>query len=116
MAAVFKLACVVLAFMVVAAPYAAEGAITCPTVTQKMAPCLGYLLGGAVSPNCCPNVVSLLGMAKSTPDRQAACGCLKTAAKAMPNLNMAKAAALPGLCKVNIPYKISPTTDCSKVK
>ncbi|KAI3952808.1 hypothetical protein MKX01_006851 [Papaver californicum] len=116
MAGVFKLACLVLAFMVVAAPYAAEGTLSCSDVTVKMAPCLGYLLGGVASPNCCPNVRALLSMAKSTPDRQAACGCLKNSAKSMPNIRMDKAAGLPGLCKVNIPYKISPTTDCAKVK
>ncbi|MCL7049336.1 hypothetical protein MKW94_010664 [Papaver nudicaule] len=116
MAAVFKLACLVLAFMVVAAPYSAEATITCSTVTSKMAPCLGFLLGGALAPSCCPGVKGLLNMASSTPDRQAACTCLKNAAKAMTNIKMANAAALPGKCGVNIPYKISPATDCTKVK
>ncbi|KAI3962024.1 hypothetical protein MKX01_039846 [Papaver californicum] len=113
MAGVFKFACVVLAFMVVAAPYAAEGALTCGQVDGKMAPCLGYLMGRPIASNCCQNVVALLGMAKSTPDRQAACNCLKNAAKSMTGIKMANAAALPRLCKVNIPYSISPNTDCA---
>ncbi|XP_026457123.1 non-specific lipid-transfer protein-like [Papaver somniferum] len=116
MAAVFKLVCVLLAFMVVSAPYAAEGALTCGQVASKMTPCLGFLLGNPMSPGCCPGVKGLLAMAKSTPDRQAACNCLKGAAKSMSGINMAKAAALPKQCGVNIPYQISPATDCAKVK
>ncbi|MCL7037288.1 hypothetical protein MKW94_002402 [Papaver nudicaule] len=117
MAARLKLACVVLACMVVAAPYyAAEGAITCGMVTSKMAPCLGYLKGGALATGCCPGVKSLLGAAQTTPDRQAACNCLKSAAGSIAGINFANAASLPSKCGVNIPYKISPSTDCTKVK
>ncbi|KAI3925078.1 hypothetical protein MKW98_009728 [Papaver atlanticum] len=116
MAAVFKLVCVLLAFMVVSAPYAAEGTLTCGQVASKMAPCLGFLMGGAMSSGCCPGVKGLLGMAKATPDRQAACNCLKNAAKSMSGIKMANAAALPKQCGVNIPYQISPATDCAKVK
>ncbi|MCL7031351.1 hypothetical protein MKW94_029146 [Papaver nudicaule] len=114
MAAMLKLACVVLACMVVAAPYAADGAITCGTVTAKMAPCLGYLKGGALASNCCSGVKSLLGAAQTTPDRQTACTCLKSASGSIPGINYANAASLPSRCGVSIPYKISPSTDCTK--
>ncbi|MCL7030137.1 hypothetical protein MKW94_006445 [Papaver nudicaule] len=116
MAAMFKLACVVVACMVVLAPYPADGAISCGTVQYQMAPCLGYLLGGALQPGCCAGVKSLLGSAQTTPDRQAACRCLKGAAGSISGINFANAASLPSKCGVNIPYKISPSTDCTKVK
>ncbi|MCL7023037.1 hypothetical protein MKW94_022035 [Papaver nudicaule] len=116
MAAVFKLACVILACFVVVAPYAAEGAITCGMVTSKMAPCLGYLTGAALQPSCCSGVKSLLAAAQTTPDRQAACNCLKSASGSISGINFGNAASLPGKCGVSIPYKISPSTDCTKVQ
>lgn len=105
--------CVVVTCMVVAAPYAE--AITCGQVVSNLAPCLGYLKnGGAVPSGCCSGVTALNNAAQSTPDRQTACGCLKSAYSANSGINAGNAAALPGMCGVNIPYKISPSTDCSK--
>ncbi|KAI3890241.1 hypothetical protein MKX03_021245 [Papaver bracteatum] len=113
MAAVFKLAlCVLLAFMVVAAPYAAQGTLTCLQVGGKVGSCLGYLKGGHLDPDCCPGVKGLLAMAKTKDDRQAVCRCLKDAVKYIPNIKMDNVVALPGKCNVTIPY--SPTTDCAK--
>ncbi|KAI3844166.1 hypothetical protein MKX03_000064 [Papaver bracteatum] len=116
MAAMLKLACVVLACMVAAAPFSAEGAISCGTVTSKMAPCLGYLTGGSLPATCCAGVKSLLVSATTTPDRKAACNCLKSASSSIEGINYANAASLPSKCGVNIPYKISPSTDCTKVQ
>ncbi|MCL7033190.1 hypothetical protein MKW94_009177 [Papaver nudicaule] len=116
MAAMLKLACLVLACMIAVAPYAAEGAISCGMVTSKMAPCLGYLTGGALSTNCCQGVESLLAAAQTTPDRQTACDCLKSASSSIPGINYANAASLPSECGVNIPYEISPSTDCTTVQ
>ncbi|KAI3834006.1 hypothetical protein MKX03_003387 [Papaver bracteatum] len=56
MAALFKLECMVLAFIVVVAPYAAEGAVSCSTVRGKLSPCLDYLAGGPLNPQCCPGL------------------------------------------------------------
>ena len=108
--------CVVLvACMLVAAPY--TEAITCGQVASSLAPCVGYLSkGGDVPPACCSGVKSLNSAAQTTPDRQAACGCLKSAYSSNSGINPANAASLPGKCGVNIPYKISPSTDCSKVQ
>ncbi|KAL4561105.1 hypothetical protein LXL04_033267 [Taraxacum kok-saghyz] len=107
--------CVVVACMVVSAPYA--NAISCGQVVSNLAPCLGYLNnGGDVPSGCCSGVSALNNAAKSTPDRQTACGCLKSAYAANSGINPANAASLPGKCGVNIPYKISPSTDCSKVQ
>ncbi|KAG5582178.1 hypothetical protein H5410_052805 [Solanum commersonii] len=56
----------------------------------------------------------LLGAAKTPADRKTACTCLKSAASAIKGINVGKAAGIPRVCGVNIPYKISPSTDCSK--
>ncbi|XP_026384733.1 non-specific lipid-transfer protein 1-like [Papaver somniferum] len=116
MAAVIKLAYVVLAFMVVAAPYAAEGTLTYGQVAGKVGSCLGYLKGGDLNPDCCPGVKGLLAMAKTKDDRQAVCRCLKYAVQSVTGIKMANVVALPGKCDVTIPYKISPATDCATVK
>ncbi|KAK9068072.1 hypothetical protein SSX86_012183 [Deinandra increscens subsp. villosa] len=105
--------CVVVACMVVAAPYAE--ALSCGQVSSSLAPCIGYLTkGGAVPPKCCSGVKGLNNAAKTTPDRQAACGCLKSVSSSISGINPGYAASLPGKCGVSIPYKISPNTDCSK--
>ncbi|KAL7616722.1 hypothetical protein Lser_V15G02749 [Lactuca serriola] len=105
--------CVVVTCMVVAAPYA-EAAITCGQVVSSLSQCASYLRnGGAVPPACCSGVKSLNSAARTTPDRQTVCGCLK---RASGGVNAGNAASLPGKCGVNIPYKISPSTDCSKVQ
>lgn len=67
-------------------------------------------------PGCCSGIKSLNAAAKTTPDRQAACNCIKGASKGIPGINYGLASSLPGKCSVSIPYKISPSTDCSKVK
>ncbi|KAF7143614.1 hypothetical protein RHSIM_Rhsim05G0230200 [Rhododendron simsii] len=111
-----KLACVVLMCMVVTAPHA-QAAVTCGTVLTSLQPCLGYLRsGGAVPLPCCNGVKSLYSAAKTTADRQTACNCLKSASGQVGGINPGYASSLPKSCGVNIPYKISPSTDCAKVK
>ncbi|XP_042504413.1 non-specific lipid-transfer protein 1-like [Macadamia integrifolia] len=113
---VMKLVCLVLACMVVAAPHAVD-AITCGQVVSQLSPCLTYLrTGGAVPGTCCSAVKSLNAAVKTTPDRQTACGCLKNAYNTISGINAAYAGGLPGKCGVNLPYKISPTIDCSTVR
>ncbi|XP_010253094.1 PREDICTED: non-specific lipid-transfer protein 1-like [Nelumbo nucifera] len=114
---VVKVACLVVAVMVIAAPHQEVAAITCGQVVSSIAPCLNYLQkGGAVPPACCSGVKSLNSAAKTTPDRQTACNCLKSAAVSNPSIQAGLASSLPAKCGVNVPYKISPSTDCSKVK
>ncbi|PSS32748.1 Non-specific lipid-transfer protein [Actinidia chinensis var. chinensis] len=109
---------VVLMVMVVTAPPPqAEAAVTCGMVASSVAPCLAYLRnGGQVPSACCNGVKGLYNAASSTADRQTACNCLKNASKNIPNINLGLAASLPKDCGVNIPYKISPSTDCTKVQ
>ncbi|KAK9290442.1 hypothetical protein L1049_008612 [Liquidambar formosana] len=115
---VLKLVCVVLMCMVVVAPYA-ESAITCGQVVRSLTPCIPYVTnGGAVPANCCGGVKSLYAAAKTTPDRQSVCRCLKSAVSGVSytGYNLGLAAGLPAKCGVSIPYKISPSTDCNSVK
>ncbi|MQL67588.1 hypothetical protein F6Q10_34780 [Streptomyces vinaceus] len=106
--------CVLLECSVVVAPHAE--ALTCGQVTGALAPCLPYLQGGTSLGSCCGGVRGLLGVAKTPADRKTACNCLKSAANAIRGINLGKAAGLPAACGVNIPYKISPSTDCSRVQ
>ncbi|KAF8397034.1 hypothetical protein HHK36_018672 [Tetracentron sinense] len=111
---VLKFACImVLACMLVAAPHV-DASISCTQVSGYLVPCLNYLIrGGQLLPSCCKGVQNLNSAAKSTPDRQTACGCLKTASRNMQGLKLGLANSLPGKCGVRIPYQISPSTDCA---
>ncbi|MCA0763323.1 non-specific lipid-transfer protein, partial [Vibrio vulnificus] len=86
------------------------------TVDRAVMPCLNYLRGkGPLTGGCCNGVSSLNKLASNTPDRQAACKCLKQAAASFSGLNPATAEGLPGKCGVSIPYKISTSTNCAAV-
>nr|GEW18898.1 non-specific lipid-transfer protein-like [Tanacetum cinerariifolium] len=88
-------------------------AITCGQVVSSLSPCFSYLTkGGAVPPACCGAVKGLA--ANSTPDRRIICGCLKGASNS--GIKLDNANTVPSKCGVNIPYKISPDTDCSKIQ
>ncbi|KDP27368.1 hypothetical protein JCGZ_20192 [Jatropha curcas] len=110
-----KLACVLVMCMVVGAPLA-EAAITCGQVASSVSACIPYLRKGVAAPPpaCCSGVRSLNAAAKTTADRQQACKCLKSASNSIPGIDLNLAAGLPGKCGVSIPYKISPSVDCSK--
>ncbi|MCL7043220.1 hypothetical protein MKW94_026197 [Papaver nudicaule] len=106
---------VMLMCMLISAPYMAE-ALTCGQVTSNLAPCISYLTKkGALVPGCCSGVKTLNGAAKTTPNRKTACGCLKGAINSFKGIDLNLVAGLPGKCGVSIPYKIAPSTDCSKV-
>nr|ADR66945.1 non-specific lipid transfer protein [Prunus armeniaca] len=115
--AMTKLALVVALCMVVSVPIAQAQAITCGQVVSTLAPCINYVKsGGAVPPACCNGIRTLNGLAKTTADRQAACNRLKQLSGSIPGVNPNNAAALPGKCGVNVPYKISISTNCAAVK
>ena len=95
---------------------ASNAAITCGQVASAVSPCIPYVRGaGPLSTACCNAVRALNAEAKTTPDRQAACSCLKNLAGSIPGLKPANAAGLPSKCGVNVPFAISTSTDCSKV-
>ncbi|XP_047333367.1 non-specific lipid-transfer protein 1-like [Impatiens glandulifera] len=92
--------------------------LKCGTVFQTLSPCLGYIRTSGDKkplPACCNGVRSLNEAAVTTPDRQTACNCLKQVATGYSPAIVAVAATIPAKCGVSIPYKIDPTTDCSKV-
>ena len=109
-----KVACVVLMMFMIVAPMA-DAAISCGQVTGDLAACIPYLKGTSAAPTapCCSGVRALNNAAKTTPDRQAACNCLKNAAGAISGLNTGAASSLPSKCGVSIPYKISTSTNCA---
>ncbi|XP_048235844.1 non-specific lipid-transfer protein 1-like [Ricinus communis] len=112
-----KLVSLLLLCMVVA-PMTTQ-AITCGQVASSLGPCLKYLKGaaGPMPPAaCCNGVRGINSAARTTPDRQTACQCLKNAAGGISGLKPGLAESLPGKCKVNIPYKISLSTNCNSIK
>ncbi|KAL0450915.1 UNVERIFIED_CONTAM: Non-specific lipid-transfer protein 2 [Sesamum latifolium] len=101
------------AVLLVAPP--SEAAISCGTVVSYVQSCLPYVTNTGPLGSCCSGVKGLNGAAKTKEDRQSVCNCLKSLAGSNSGIDLGKVAALPGICGVNIPYKISPSTDCSKV-
>ncbi|PIA32470.1 hypothetical protein AQUCO_04500227v1 [Aquilegia coerulea] len=114
---IFKLTCVLVACTLVVSAPSAE-AMTCDFVFSKLFPCLNYISGsgGPVPSPCCAGIKSLNAAAKSTPDRKTACSCLTQAAKGVNGLNIKLIASIPNKCRVHIPFTLSPSTDCSKVR
>ncbi|CAN1134184.1 Non-specific lipid-transfer protein 5, partial [Linum perenne] len=116
MAAAMKLVSLFLVCALIAAPMTVN-AMTCGQVAGGLAPCLNYLKGsGLPTPGCCNGIKGLVSAARTTADRRQACNCLKSSAANVPGLNPTLAAGLPGKCGVNIPYKISTSTNCNTVQ
>ena len=113
--AVTKVALAVLmAFMLVSASHA-EATLTCDQVTMWLTPCISYaVLGGSVSPLCCQGVNSLNAAYKTADDRRGACQCIKDKAAYIPGIDYERVNAIPGKCGTTCPYKVYPSTDCSK--
>ncbi|WCJ19047.1 Non-specific lipid-transfer protein [Euphorbia peplus] len=93
-----------------------EAAISCSDVMKDLRPCVKYLVNGSGAPPaaCCAGASALASAATTTPDKQAACACIKSAAKQI-NPNAQLAQALPTNCGISFPYTVSPNVDCSKV-
>ncbi|XP_015897378.2 non-specific lipid-transfer protein 1-like [Ziziphus jujuba] len=94
-----------------------EAGMACNQIKVQLAQCMNYLIkGGNPPPQCCAGVKNVVSASRTTPDRQSACNCLKATAATLRGINVGNAASLPGKCGVNIPYKISPNTNCATVK
>ncbi|XP_050383561.1 non-specific lipid-transfer protein 1-like [Argentina anserina] len=116
---VLKVVCLVVLSMAALSFGGGKAAITCGQVVNKLMPCVPYVqTGGTPAANCCNGIRTLNGMAKTTPDRQGVCNCLKQAITGIPytGANTGLAAGLPAKCGVNLPYKINPSTDCKSIK
>lgn len=114
---IWKVLVFALALQAVAMRMSAEAAISCSTVISDVVPCLSYVAGSAASPTagCCNGVKALNAAAQTTPDRQAACKCIKSAAASY-KYNSDKAGKIPGLCGVNIGFPISASTNCNAIR
>ncbi|CAN1229983.1 Non-specific lipid-transfer protein [Linum grandiflorum] len=109
-----KLQVCVALLVIVAIVATVDGEITCGQVASSVAPCASYVTGmGALTQRCCNGVRSLSSAASSTPDKQAACRCLKNFAAGASSINYGLAAGLPGRCGVNVGFPISPSVDCN---
>ncbi|KAK4425050.1 Non-specific lipid-transfer protein 2 [Sesamum alatum] len=93
-----------------------EAAIGCGTVASYLNRCLPYLTRKGALGGCCNGIKGLYAAAKSTPDRQSVCKCVKSFAASVRGVNPGNAARLPGQCGINIRYKINPSIDCSKLQ
>lgn len=91
-------------------------AITCMDVDVALEPCIPYLVGQAPDPTktCCDGILHLKNLATTTPDRRAACTCMKAAASHLPGLKDSAVSALPQKCNAPLPYPISTSVDCTK--
>ncbi|CAL9150750.1 unnamed protein product [Musa hybrid cultivar] len=93
----------------------AHAAISCGQVVSYLTPCLGYARAiWPLTAGCCSGVRALDGAARTTPDRQTTCNCLKRSTAGIQGLKPGLISGIPRKCGVNIPYSISPSTDCSR--
>ncbi|KAL6520848.1 hypothetical protein OROGR_017417 [Orobanche gracilis] len=113
LASVMLISCMAAQVALLFAPHA-EAAISCGQMRGALLPCLGFLQGGALVPQCCTGVKSVSAASRTPVDRRAACNCLKAAATSFKNINFGNAASLPGKCGVRLSFTIGPNTDCSR--
>ncbi|CAK8575159.1 unnamed protein product [Lathyrus sativus] len=116
---VTKVVCLAIVCLVSFGPNAGE-AVPCGQVVNSLMPCVSYIMnGGSVPLRCCDGVKGLNNMARTPADRRDVCTCIKNAVTSSgfsySNTNLGNAASLPTKCGVNIPYRISPNTDCKSV-
>ncbi|CAK9144795.1 unnamed protein product [Ilex paraguariensis] len=98
------------------APPPSYAAISCSDVIKDIRPCVNYLKNGSGMPPaaCCTGASNLASSATTTADKQAACNCIKSAAKNA-NIKSELAKALPANCGITLSIPISPNTDCTKI-
>lgn len=91
-----------------------ESVLECTDVTQYVSPCIPYVTQNGPLGTCCDGIQGLFNAAQTTPDRQSVCNCFKSVTSGYSSAEADNAAGLPTQCGINIPYKLSPSTDCSK--
>ena len=91
-------------------------AINCVDVDMALRQCVPYLTGQAAEPAaaCCAGIAHLKNIATTTPERQAACSCVKEAASHLSGLKDDAVSTLPAKCNAPLPYPISAAVDCTK--
>ncbi|KAM7263614.1 hypothetical protein ACFE04_001297 [Oxalis oulophora] len=117
MAAKMIVGLVVVWMLVAVATTSTEASVSCSTVASDLSPCYSYLAnGGTPSSSCCSNIKSLYGSATTNADLQSLCTCLKQLYSSYgSSINLTYVEDVASKCDVDVPYKISPSTDCSSV-
>ncbi|XP_047976256.1 non-specific lipid-transfer protein 1-like [Salvia hispanica] len=114
-----KLFCSVLIAAALIAAFAplSQAAISCTAVISYVRPCDPYVKGTGPIGSCCSGARRLNAAARTTSDRQSVCNCLKSITRTgYSQASFSRAEGIPRLCGINIPYRISPSTDCTKVR
>lgn len=112
-----RVACAILACVMLGAAVVVDAAVTCNQVQQYVSPCTDYLTNrpGDVISKCCQGVRSANNAFRTTPDRQTACKCITQLVHARKGLNLERLKGLPGRCGVSIPnYAIRQNFDCKR--
>ncbi|ESQ49196.1 hypothetical protein EUTSA_v10021759mg [Eutrema salsugineum] len=107
-----------LAVCLVLALHCGEAAVSCNSVVSELYPCISYVVqGGNVPASCCNGIRTLNGQAQTPADRQSVCRCIKNAIGGVSysSNNLNNALSLPAKCGVNLPYRISPSTNCDSI-
>ncbi|XP_040992054.1 non-specific lipid-transfer protein 1-like [Juglans microcarpa x Juglans regia] len=115
--AALKMACtaVLVCVMLVVAAHV-DATLTCREITNLLSPCVGYVIfGGTVPTICCDGIKALNAASNGKADDRAACRCIKKGLSGISGINYDLVGTLPETCGTTCPYKITPTTDCSKV-
>ncbi|KAI0502441.1 non-specific lipid-transfer protein 1 [Dendrobium catenatum] len=114
-------ASVVLMLLIVAAAVTiprGEAQLTClEVVGGYFMACLYFLNSGGFLPaECCRGLRSLAEVAQAAIDRRSACNCLKMLVQGAAEEVLRRAGLLPETCQISdLPFVISPSTDCSMV-
>ncbi|KAI5321530.1 hypothetical protein L3X38_030601 [Prunus dulcis] len=103
--------------ILVTAPCVTNATITCGEVTALLTPCIPFgVFGGTVPPDCCKGIKGLNAAQNATAeDRRIACSCIQEGAAMIPGINYDRINTLGDVCGSPCPYKVYPSTDCSKV-
>lgn len=93
--------------------------VGCSAIASQLLSCNGYVTGrvrGNVPPACCNGMKKIKNMVgDNTKERRKACSCIQKLATELIGFKDDVASKLPKKCGVEIPYKISKKTDCSKL-
>ncbi|KAH7564755.1 hypothetical protein ACOSP7_021514 [Xanthoceras sorbifolium] len=113
---IFTVAFMVMLVSISLVPPHVNAQVTCEQITLWLTPCIGYsVVGGVVPGACCQGIKTALAAKKTVEDRRMGCNCVKDLAAKIPGLNYDRVNEIPGICGITIPYKISPSLDCTKV-
>ncbi|XP_065626249.1 non-specific lipid-transfer protein 1-like [Quercus suber] len=105
----------VLVCMLVVASHV-DASLTCAEVTNLLTPCISYaIFGGTVLQLVVKGIKALNAASNTTQDHRAACSCIMDGLSKIPGINYELVGTLPQTCGTTCSYKITPTTDCSKV-